>query len=81
MTENLHKKHILDLIKSHQAQVSVIGLGYVGLPLAVGFARVGFRVTGVELNPDKVARINRGENYIQDVNSEELKRLVVSGGL
>ena len=57
-----------------QALVSVIGLGYVGLPLAVAFADAGLRVLGIDTDRRKVDAINRGESYIQDVPSEELLR-------
>lgn len=58
--------------------VGIIGLGYVGLPLAVAFAQEGDQVTGVDLDPEKVASLSRGESYIEDVDSAELTRL---GGL
>ena len=53
--------------------VGVIGLGYVGLPLAVGFAEAGLTVRGVEQNPDKVVRVNAGDSYIDDVTSARLQ--------
>lgn len=62
-------------------RVGVVGLGYVGLPLAVQFAAKGFHVTGIDITQDKVDRINRGENYILDVNDQELAALVKSGKL
>lgn len=61
------------------ATVAVIGLGYVGLPLAVEKAKVGFRVLGVDQNPERAAMANRGENYIGDVKDEELKDIVDRG--
>ena len=66
-------------IQSRTARVGVVGLGYVGLPLAVEFARAGFHVTGIDVQADKVARLNRGDSYVQDVPSEALKRHVESG--
>jgi len=57
-------------------RVGVVGLGYVGLPLAVQFAAKGIHVTGIDITKDKVDRINRGENYILDVNNDELAALV-----
>ncbi len=70
---------LLEKIKGRQARVGVLGLGYVGLPLAVEKAKAGFRVLGFDIQEDKVARVNRGENYIGDVVDEELTRLVASG--
>lgn len=66
-------------IQNRTVKVGVIGLGYVGLPLAVEKAKVGFRVVGVDQNGNRVAQVNRGENYIKDVKDEELKSLVADG--
>jgi len=68
-------------IEQKTAIVSVIGLGYVGLPLAVEKAKVGFKVLGVEQNPERASSINRGENYIGDVDDEELLKIVTDGML
>jgi len=57
------------------AIVGVVGLGYVGLPLAVEKAKVGFNVIGFDRNAERVGQINRGENYIKDVKNEELEEL------
>ena len=56
-------------IENRDAQIGVIGLGYVGLPLAMEFVRAGFHVTGIDIDQEKVKNLNRGENYIQDINS------------
>jgi UDP-N-acetyl-D-glucosamine dehydrogenase len=66
-------------IRTKTAAVAVIGLGYVGLPLAVEKAKVGFRVLGVDQNPERAAMANRGENYIGDVKDDELKDIVDKG--
>jgi UDP-N-acetyl-D-glucosamine dehydrogenase len=66
-------------IKSRTARVGVIGLGYVGLPLAMEFAKAGFSVTGIDIQPAKVSQLNRGESYVQDVPTDTLKKWV-SGG-
>lgn len=63
---------LLRKIRAREAQVGIIGLGYVGLPLAVEFARAGFRVTGFEVDASKAERVNQGDSYIPDVPSEEL---------
>jgi UDP-N-acetyl-D-glucosamine dehydrogenase len=65
-------------IKSRTARVGIIGLGYVGLPLAMEFARAGFPVTGIDIEQSKVARLNRGESYVQDVGPGVLGPLVDS---
>ncbi len=68
-------------IISRDAQVGVIGLGYVGLPLAVEFAKAGFTVTGIDNQQSKVDLVNKGESYIQDIPTEMLAALVKGGKL
>ncbi len=68
-------------ITTRKAHVAVIGLGYVGLPLAVEFAQAGFRVTGIDLNARRVAQLEAGRSYIQDVPTREVRALVRSGRL
>lgn len=68
-------------IRNRTAQVGVVGLGYVGLPLAVEFARAGFAVTGIDVNESKTARVNAGDSYVTDVPSEVLKPLAEAGKL
>ena len=63
------------------ATVGIIGLGYVGLPMAELAARKGFPVIGVDIDQDRVDQINRGDSYVQDVTSDELQPLVSSGKL
>ena len=72
---------LLDKIKKHSAVVGVVGMGYVGLPLAVLQAKNGFRVIGVDEVQGKIKKINAGENYIGDVDDKELKQVVKSGKL
>ncbi len=72
---------LLEKITGKTARVGVVGLGYVGLPLAVEKARAGFRVLGFDVQGEKCAKVNRGENYIGDVVPEELAHLVESGHL
>lgn len=67
--------------RNHTAVVAVVGIGYVGLPLAVEKAKVGFPVIGVDRSEERVGMVNRGENYIRDVNDEELKKVVLDGKL
>jgi len=72
---------IVDRIKTKEAYIGVIGLGYVGLPLAVEFARAGFTVTGFDIDETKNARINEGSSHIPDVPDHELAEVVNSGKL
>jgi len=66
-------------IKSKKAVLGVIGLGYVGLPLAVEKARAGYKTLGFDIQEEKVAMVNAGKNYIGDVVNEDLAALVNSG--
>lgn len=72
---------VLDKIKNRSAVIGVVGLGYVGLPLAVLQAKTGYRVIGVDEVAEKVDRVSRGDNYISDVDSAELKEAVKTGKL
>jgi len=69
----------LTLISERRAVVGVIGLGYVGLPLAAAAAAVGFKTVGFDIDSEKPSRLNAGESYIDAVSSEQLKRLVNAG--
>ncbi len=68
-------------IRSKSARVGVVGLGYVGLPLAVEYAEAGFHVTGIDLSEPKVSRVNAGDSYVGDVPSSQLAPLVKAGRL
>jgi UDP-N-acetyl-D-glucosamine dehydrogenase len=70
-----------DKIENRTARVGIIGLGYVGLPLAVEFAREGFDVTGFDVDEAKVAAINARRSYIGDVKTEDLASAVTAGKL
>lgn len=74
--EELHQK-----FQDRSAKIAILGLGYVGLPLATLFAESGFEVTGVEPNLSKIETLNRGESYVQDVPSHKVKELIQSGKL
>jgi len=72
---------LIEKIRSRQATVGVIGLGYVGLPLTVELSRAGYHVIGFDVIAEKVDRVNAADSYIKDVASETLKPLVKSGHL
>ena len=74
MSNNLQSR-----IESKNAKIGVVGLGYVGLPLAAEFAKAGFSVTGIDIAQERVGQLNRGDNYISDVDSSELNSFVESG--
>ena len=66
---------LIEKINTRTARVGVVGLGYVGLPLAVEFAKAGFCVTGIDLQQSRVDQINRGMSYIQDVPECDIREL------
>ncbi|MFB1479865.1 nucleotide sugar dehydrogenase [Corallococcus sp. RDP092CA] len=68
-------------IRTKQAKIGILGLGYVGLPLGMAFAEAGFQVTGLEIDTAKVEQLNRGHSYIRHIPSEELAPLMSSGRL
>ena len=68
-----------DKIRSRKARAGIVGLGYVGLPLAVELAKAGFHVTGIDLDPRKVEQINDGRSYIPDVATRDVQALHAKG--
>ncbi|MGH2524232.1 MAG: nucleotide sugar dehydrogenase, partial [Anaerolineales bacterium] len=70
---------LLDRIQAKTATLGIVGLGYVGLPLAVEFARAGLKVVGIEVDEGKVQAVNRGESYIPDAPSAVVADLVERG--
>jgi UDP-N-acetyl-D-glucosamine dehydrogenase len=73
------QQELEDKIRNRKAKVGIVGLGYVGLPLAVEYAKAGFEVTGIDLSESKVAKVNAGESYIGDIPNSIFKPLVESG--
>lgn len=73
------KDKLIQKIESSEVVVGIIGLGYVGLPLAVSFANQGIEVVGFEKSEEKVAKVNAAENYIGDVKDDELQKVVEMG--
>ncbi|MBN1536624.1 MAG: nucleotide sugar dehydrogenase [Anaerolineales bacterium] len=75
------KENLILKFSNHSANIAVLGLGYVGLPLAVVFAEAGFNVMGIDPDQRKVDTVMRGESHIQDVPANQVKRLVTQGKL
>ncbi len=75
------KDRLIEGLQQKSLQVAVLGLGYVGLPLAVVFAEAGFKVVGVDPDSRKIEALNKGVSYIQDVPTEKVAKLVKSGHL
>src|SRR6266566_3745894 len=75
----MSESRLADRIRNGSARVTVIGQGYVGLPLAVEFARAGFNTTGLDTDLDRVIALNAGQSYTPDVDSELLKTVIEAG--
>jgi UDP-N-acetyl-D-glucosamine dehydrogenase len=76
---NQVKERLLKSLHDRTATIGILGLGYVGLPLAAAFGEAGFRIIGIDPDPRKVDRLRKGESYIQDVSSEQINRLTGAG--
>src|SRR5262245_49314909 len=72
---------LLDRIERRRAKLGVIGLGYVGLPLAVEFGKAGFHVIGIDVNASRIASLAQGRSHVQDVSNADVRDLVRSGRL
>jgi UDP-N-acetyl-D-glucosamine dehydrogenase len=72
---------LIEKFQRHEGRVVVVGIGYVGLPLVVEFAKAGFHVTGYDKDPRKVAMLSKGDSYIEDIPTEVLKPLVAKGNI
>jgi UDP-N-acetyl-D-glucosamine dehydrogenase len=81
MTRSANAATLLESIRTRRVRAGVIGLGYVGLPLAVEFAQAGYTTTGLDLDPAKVGAINEGRSYIDDVPSNTVAELRAAGRL
>jgi UDP-N-acetyl-D-glucosamine dehydrogenase len=79
MTANPHLSALERRIADRTARIGIVGLGYVGLPLAVEFANVGFRVVGIDVDERKVRSVNAGQSHIEDVATDTLRPLVKNG--
>ena len=75
------KESLMAKIHSRELDLAIMGIGYVGLPLAVAFAEAGFRVTGIDISANKVESINQGQSYVEDIASDVLQTLVEQGSL
>ncbi len=74
-----YREQLLKKVAERDARLAIIGMGYVGLPLAVVFAEAGFQVVGIDIDRRKVEALNAGQSYIEDIPSERLRPLVAEG--
>lgn len=77
----MYYQALKEKIEKKEALVGVIGLGYVGLPLAVEMAKTGFKVVGIDVNPHKVDMLKKGQSYVIDVKSKDVEEVVARGYL
>ncbi len=77
----MHDAALISRIRNKQAVVAIAGLGYVGLPLMLRFSEAGFRVIGIDIDPAKVERLNRGESYIQHIKPASIAAARAGGFL
>jgi UDP-N-acetyl-D-glucosamine dehydrogenase len=75
------KSNLLKSLHDHTARIGILGLGYVGLPLAAAFGDAGFQITGIDPDPRKVNTLNNGDSYVQDVSAKMITRLLKAGKL
>jgi len=75
------KDALINSLLDHSAKIGILGLGYVGLPLAAAFGEAGFQVTGIDPDPRKIISLNNGESYVQDVPGEQIVKLRNTGKL
>ena len=74
-------KELLRKIKAKKARVAIVGLGYVGLPLAVSFAKKGYPVTGIDVDQKRIAELREGRSYIEDIPTATVRQVVQAGRL
>ena len=74
----MYKELLKNKILNKKAKIGIIGLGYVGLPLAVEIAKAGFDIIGLDVSKDKVLKLREGISYVGDVPSEAIKEILNS---
>ena len=70
----IHQAELLEKLRSRQALIGIVGLGYVGLPLSLTYAEVGYQVLGLDIDQVKADSINQGESYIEHIGTERVSR-------
>jgi UDP-N-acetyl-D-glucosamine dehydrogenase len=75
------RESLLEKIDTRELKIAIMGIGYVGLPLAVAFAEAGFTVKGIDISASKVESLNKGQSYIEDIASETIRPLIEQGRL
>src|SRR3990172_3487157 len=81
VTRTKTARELVERFRARRATVGVVGLGYVGLPLAIVLGEAGYHVIGVDRDPEKVAKLQQGQSYIEDIPQDVLRKLVGNGRL
>ena len=76
---NKTAQNLLKALQTHKAKIGILGLGYVGLPLAIAFVKKGFSVTGIDLDKKRVETLAKGKSYVEDVASQDIYEAVKQG--
>ena len=79
MTQTKEFLNLKELLKSKKALIGIVGMGYVGLPLALAYAKNGFKVIGLDIDEKKVKKINRSQSYIKHISNDEIHKYVSKG--
>src|SRR3954462_12689190 len=74
-----YKDTLVSRLNDRTARIGIIGLGYVGLPLMLRFAEIGYRVTGFDIDQNKVAKLGRGESYIERISGKTIEKALEQG--
>ena len=77
----IHQAELLEKLRSRQALIGIVGLGYVGLPLSLTYAEVGYQVLGFDIDQAKADAINQGQSYIEHIDGERVSKPGKSKGL
>ena len=77
----IHQAELLEKLRSRQALIGIVGLGYVGLPLSLTYAEVGYRVLGLDIDQAKADAINQGQSYIEHIDDERVSKAKLERGL
>jgi len=72
-------RNLKERLLNKKAKIGIVGLGYVGLPLSIAFCKKNYKVTGIELDIDRVNSLKKGKSYIEDVDSQQLRKFIKEG--
>jgi len=74
-----HKESLITKLNNQDAVIGIVGMGYVGLPLMLMYSKAGYRVIGIDIDPDKVDSLNSGSSYIGHISDESIQQAIDQG--